>query len=41
MAHSRDFQRATPFFTLKDRTLVKIFINSAQVKYIFLADSNK
>ncbi|MCC5645879.1 hypothetical protein LC607_23675 [Nostoc sp. CHAB 5824] len=40
MAHSRDFQRATPFFALKDRTIVKIFINPAQVKHIFLADSN-
>ncbi|BAY22863.1 hypothetical protein NIES2100_26270 [Calothrix sp. NIES-2100] len=40
MAHSRDFQRATPFFTLKDKTVVKIFINPAQVKHIFLADYN-
>ncbi|WP_392532009.1 hypothetical protein [Nostoc sp. C117] len=40
MAHSRDFKRATPLFTLKDRTLVKIYINPAQVKHIFLADSN-
>ena len=40
MAHSRDFQRATPFFTLKDKTVVKIFINPAQVKHIFLADDN-
>ena len=40
MAHSRDFQRATPFFTLLDKTVVKIFINPAQVKHIFLADSN-
>lgn len=38
MAHSRDFQRATPLFTLKDQTVVKIFINPAQVKHIFLAD---
>ncbi|MBD2626486.1 hypothetical protein [Trichormus variabilis] len=40
MAHSRDFQRATPLFTLKDQTLVKIFINAAHVKHIFLADHN-
>ncbi|MDF5739990.1 MULTISPECIES: hypothetical protein [unclassified Nostoc] len=40
MAHSRDFQRATPFFTLKDKTVIKIFINPAQVKHIFLADYN-
>ncbi|MBN3947561.1 MAG: hypothetical protein HWQ38_14260 [Nostoc sp. NMS7] len=38
MAHSRDFQRATPLFTLKDQIGVKIFINPAQVKHIFLAD---
>lgn len=38
MAHSRDFQRATPLFTLKDQTVFKIFINPAQVKHIFLAD---
>ncbi|QSJ18081.1 hypothetical protein JYQ62_04370 [Nostoc sp. UHCC 0702] len=40
MAHSRDFQRATPLFVLKDGTLVKIFINPVRVKHIFLADSN-
>ncbi|MBD2385447.1 hypothetical protein [Cylindrospermum sp. FACHB-282] len=40
MAHSRDFKRATPLFTLKDRTVVKLFINPAQVKHIFLANSN-
>ncbi|NMG11924.1 hypothetical protein [Brasilonema sp. UFV-L1] len=40
MAHSRDFQRATPFFTLKDKTVVKIFTNPAHVKHIFLADQN-
>jgi hypothetical protein len=40
MAHSRDFQRATPHFTLKDKTVVKIFINPANVKHIFLADHN-
>ncbi|NMG08109.1 hypothetical protein [Brasilonema sp. UFV-L1] len=40
MAHSRDFQRATPLFTLKDQTVVKIFINPTQVKHIFLADHN-
>ncbi|MFH7024879.1 MAG: hypothetical protein ACHBN1_05625 [Heteroscytonema crispum UTEX LB 1556] len=40
MAHSRDFQRAIPYFTLKDKTVVKIYINPAQVKHIFLADYN-
>ncbi|WP_445627612.1 hypothetical protein [Nostoc sp. DSM 114167] len=40
MAHSRNFQRATPFFILKDKTVVKIFINPVQVKHIFLADDN-
>ncbi|MBW4511720.1 MAG: hypothetical protein KME64_35235 [Scytonematopsis contorta HA4267-MV1] len=40
MAHSRDFQRAMPFFTLKDKTVVKIYVNPAQVKHIFLADSH-
>ncbi|MBE9107415.1 hypothetical protein IQ229_21525, partial [Nostoc cf. edaphicum LEGE 07299] len=39
-AHSRDFRRSTPIFTLKDGTVVKIFINPANVKHIFLADSN-
>ncbi|MDZ7964994.1 MAG: hypothetical protein RM368_08450 [Nostoc sp. DedSLP03] len=39
-AHSRDFRRATPIFTLKDGTVIKIFINPANVKHIFLADSN-
>ncbi|WP_292745935.1 hypothetical protein [Nostoc sp. NMS4] len=39
-AHSRDFRRATPIFTLKDGTVIKIFINPAHVKHIFLADSN-
>ncbi len=39
-AHSRDFKRATPLFTLQDKTIVKIFINPAQVKHIFLADTN-
>lgn len=40
IAHSRDFQRATPFFQLKDGTIVKIYTNPAQVKHIFLADHN-
>lgn len=39
-AHSRDFRRARPIFTLKDGTVIKIFINPANVKHIFLADSN-
>lgn len=39
-AHSRDFRRATPIFTLKDGTLIKVFINPGNVKHIFLADSN-
>ncbi len=39
-AHSRNFHRATPLFTLKDKTLVKIFINVARVKHVFLADRN-
>ena len=41
IAHSRDFNRAQPIFTLKaDGTLVKIYINPVGVKHIFLADSN-
>jgi hypothetical protein len=40
MANGRDFQRATPLFRLKDKTVVKIFINPANVKHIFLADHN-
>lgn len=39
-AHSRDFRRARPIFTVKDGTVIKIFINPANVKHIFLADSN-
>ncbi|MFL9458497.1 MULTISPECIES: hypothetical protein [Nostocales] len=41
MAHSRDFKRATPLFTLKDKTVVKIYTNPVYVKHIFLADANK
>ncbi|NES64738.1 MAG: hypothetical protein F6K24_05485 [Okeania sp. SIO2D1] len=37
-AHSRDFRRATPLFTLKDGTTVKLYINPVQVKHIFLGD---
>ena len=40
MAHSRDFKRAAPIFTLKDNTVVKIFINPVGVKHIFLADTD-
>ncbi len=39
-AHSRNFRRSTPIFTLKDGTVIKVFINPANVKHIFLADSN-
>ncbi|MHC5938374.1 hypothetical protein [Nostoc sp.] len=39
-AHSRDFRRARPIFTLKDGTVIKVFVNPANVKHIFLADSN-
>jgi hypothetical protein len=38
-AHSRDFSRATPLFTLRDGTLLKTFRNPAQVDHIFVADS--
>ncbi|MHC5724685.1 MAG: hypothetical protein ACYT04_47785 [Nostoc sp.] len=39
-AHSRDFRRARPIFTLKDGTLIKVFINPGNVNHIFLADRN-
>ena len=41
LAHSRDFKRAPPLFTLKDETVVKHFINPAQVKHIFLSHNDK
>ena len=41
MAHSRDFKRAMPLFTLEDETVVKHFVNPAQVKHIFLAHDDK
>lgn len=37
-AHSRDLQRATPIFSLKDGTIVKFYQNLA-FNHIFLADS--
>ncbi len=41
LAHSRDFKRATPIFTLDDETVVKHFINPVQVKHIFLSHNDK
>ena len=38
-AHSRDFCRATPLFTLRDGTLIKTFRNPAQVDHIFVSNS--
>ena len=40
-AHSRDFKRATPIFTLQDGTVVKIFTNPVGVKHIFLSHDDK
>lgn len=39
-AHSRDFKRATPIFTLRDGAVVKIYKNPVGVDHIFLANSN-
>lgn len=38
-AHSRDFPRARPIFTLRDGTVVKTWKNPAGVEHIFLANS--
>lgn len=39
-AHSRDFHRATPLFTLRDGSVVKTWKNPSKVLHIFIADCN-
>ena len=39
-AHSRNFKRATPYFTMHDGSVVKIFKNPVGVKHIFIANSD-
>jgi hypothetical protein len=38
LAHSRDLKRATPLFTLRDGTVVKIYKNPVQVDHVFVSD---
>jgi hypothetical protein len=37
-AHSRDFLRATPLFSLRDGTVIKMYKNPAQVDHVFVSD---
>ncbi|CAN1209256.1 hypothetical protein TUMEXPCC7403_03470 [Tumidithrix helvetica PCC 7403] len=38
-AHSRDFKRATPRFTLRDGSVLKMFKNPVGVNHVFIADT--
>lgn len=38
MVHSKDFSRATPLFSLRDGTAIKMYKNPAQVDHIFVCD---
>lgn len=38
MAHSRDFKRGYPIFTLSDSTVVRVWQNPQGIEHIFLAD---
>ena len=37
-AHSRNFKRATPRFTLRDGSVLKIWQSPLSVNYVFIAD---
>ncbi|MFM7904537.1 MAG: hypothetical protein ACKPA9_05020 [Microcystis sp.] len=37
-AHSRDFKQATPRFTLRDGSVLKIYKNPVGVHHVFIAD---
>ena len=37
-AHSRDFKRATPLFTLRDGSILKTWKNPVGVQHVFIAD---
>ena len=39
-AHSRDFKRAAPRFTLSDGSVVKMWKNPVGVDHVFIADIN-
>jgi hypothetical protein len=39
-AHSRDFKRAMPRFTLRDGSVVKTWKNPVGVDHVFIADKN-
>ncbi|WP_041430878.1 hypothetical protein [Synechococcus sp. PCC 6312] len=39
-AHSRDFKRAMPIFTLRDGSVVKAWKNPIGVEHIFIANKN-
>lgn len=39
-AHSRDFHRATPLFTMRDGSVLKTWKNPAGVNHVFIADTN-
>lgn len=39
-AHSRDFYRATPVFTLRDGSVLKTWKNSVGVEHVFIANGN-
>lgn len=38
MAHSRDFKRGYPIFTLRDSTVVRVWQNPQGCDHVFLAD---
>ena len=40
-AHSRDFYRATPLFTLQDGSVLKTYKNPAGVDHVFIADNDE
>lgn len=39
-AHSRDFKQATPRFTLRDGSVLKIYKNPVGVNHVFIADAD-
>ena len=40
-AHSRDFNRATPRFTLRDGSILKIWKDPMGCNYVFIADCDR
>lgn len=39
-AHSRDFKRATPLFSLRDGSVIKTWKNPLGVEHVFIADGS-